>query len=181
LTTSTGLVLALLPLLAGIASAWQQGVNGRVGLAARPDGAGDRVGATVFAVLVNFTIGTLALALVCGFDVVARGWPNPPPTDPLLYLGGPLGIAFIASMVVLVRQIGVLLLGLGLVAGQLVASLLLDLLAPAGYHPLTALTVTGTVLTLVAAGVAAWPTRRVAGDPGRSRPASRPGAARTRW
>ncbi len=180
LTNSAGLVLALLPLLAGIASAWQQGVNGRVGLAARPEGAGDQVGATLFAVLVNFTTGTLALGLACAVGVLANGWPNPPPMDPLLYLGGPLGIAFIASMVVLVRQIGVLVLGLGLVAGQLVASLLLDLLAPAGDHPLTALTITGTALTLVAAGVAAWPARRPAGDPGGSRSASTPGAARTR-
>jgi transporter family-2 protein len=82
--------------------------------------------------------------------------PNALPPQPWLYLGGPLGIAFIGSMVVLVRRIGVLVLGLGMVAGQLVASLLLDLFAPSGAHPLTVLTMTGTALTLVAAGIAAW-------------------------
>jgi transporter family-2 protein len=75
-------------------------------------------------------------------------------------------MAFIGSMVVLVRRIGVLLLGLGMVAGQLVASLLLDLFAPSGAHPLTVLTVTGTVLTLVAAGIAAS-SGGVATAPGR--------------
>ncbi|MDQ2706738.1 MAG: hypothetical protein M3Z25_03525 [Actinomycetota bacterium] len=65
------------------------------------------------------------------------------------------GMGFIGSMVVLVRRIGVLLLGLGLVAGQLVASVLLDLLAPSGRYPLTAVTLIGTALTLVAAAIAA--------------------------
>ena len=73
------------------------------------------------------------------------------------YLGGPLGIVIICTMVILVRSIGVLLLDLGMVARQLIASLLLDLFAPATSHPLTLITVAGTTLTLLAAGIAAWP------------------------
>jgi transporter family-2 protein len=154
-----GLGLALLPLLAGIGTAWQQGVNGRVGQAARADDHGSLLVSTLPATLVNFTTGVLVLAAVTVIDLLRHGPPNPLPGELWLYLGGPLGMAFIGSMVVLVRRIGVLLLGLGLVAGQLVASVLLDVLAPAGYHPLTALTLTGTALTLVAAAVAAWPRR----------------------
>lgn len=157
LTHPAGLVLALLPLLAGIAAAWQQGVNGQVGTAARDGDAGAFLQSTLPATLVNFTTGVAGLAVVAGVGVLIHGMPRALPAQPWLYLGGPLGIAFIGSMVVLVRRIGVLLLGLGMVAGQLVASLVLDLLVPSGQHPLTVLTVTGTVSTLVAAGIAAWP------------------------
>jgi len=157
LSHPAGLVLAVLPLLAGIAAAWQQGVNGQVGAAARDGDGGAYLESTLPATLVNFTTGTAALAVVAGVGVLSHGVPRPLPSQPWLYLGGTLGIAFIGSMVVLVRRIGVLLLGLGMVAGQLVTSLLLDLLAPSGEHPLTVLTVTGTVSTLLAAGIAAWP------------------------
>jgi transporter family-2 protein len=152
-----GLVLALLPFVAGIAAAWQQGINGRVGVTARADDSGALLVSTLPATLINFTTGTAALAVVAGVGVLDHGMPRSLPSQPWLYLGGPLGMAFIGTMVVLVRRIGVLLLGLGMVAGQLVASLLLDVLVPAGRHPLTVLTITGTVLTLVAAGIAAWP------------------------
>ena len=152
-----GLALAMLPFVAGIAAAWQQGINGRVGMTARDGGGGTLLVSTLPATLINFTTGTAGLAVVAGIGVLNDGMPRPLPPQLWLYLGGPLGMAFIGTMVVLVRRIGVLLLGLGMVAGQLMASLLLDLFVPSGRHPLTALTVTGTVLTLVAAGIAAWP------------------------
>jgi transporter family-2 protein len=152
-----GLVLALLPFVAGIAAAWQQGINGRVGLTARGDDSGALLVSTLPATLINFTTGTAALAMVAGVGVLDQGMPRTLPPQPWLYLGGPLGMAFIGTMVVLVRRIGVLLLGLGMVAGQLVSSLLLDRFVPSGQHPLTVLTVTGTVFALFAAGIAAWP------------------------
>ncbi|MGH3909994.1 MAG: DMT family transporter, partial [Pseudonocardiaceae bacterium] len=55
---------------------------------------------------------------------------------------------------------GVLLLGLGTVAGQLIGALLLDLFVPAGQGHLTAATLIGTALTLVAVTVIALPGRR---------------------
>jgi transporter family-2 protein len=158
LAHSTGLALAVLPLLAGVGLAWQQGVNGRVGAAAQ----GDRmrsilVSSTLPAALTNFTTGTAALLVIAGARVINQG---PPELAPQwwLYLGGPLGIAIICAMVALVRLIGVLLLGLGMVAGQLLASLLLDFFAPTSSPPLSAVTLIGTVLTLVAAGIAACPS-----------------------
>jgi transporter family-2 protein len=154
-----GLALAVLPLLAGIAAAWQQGVNGRVGVAARADETRSLLVSTLPATLLNFATGTAALAAVALVGVLRHGPPAAPPAQLWYYLGGPIGMAFIAAMVVLVRHIGVLLLGLGMVAGQLVASVLLDLLVPTGGHPLTAVAITGTALTLVAAAIAAWPAR----------------------
>lgn len=151
------LALAVLPALAGVGMAWQQAVNGRVGVAA---------GGPLPAALVNFVVGTTVLVLVLVVDVLVRGLPGPLPGDPVLYLGGPLGVLFIGAAAAVVPITGVLLLGLGTVAGQVVGALLLDLLVPAGGNDhLTAVTVVGTVLTLLAVSVAALPARRrVAGS-----------------
>ncbi|WDZ88020.1 DMT family transporter [Micromonospora cathayae] len=148
------LVLALLPLLAGIGIAWQQAVNGRVRAAA---------GNALTATLVNFTVGTLALLVVFAVDLLVRGLPGGGlPAEPWLYLGGPLGILFIALAAAIVRFTGVLLLGLATIAGQIVGAVLLDVLLPtAASHPGPA-TLLGAALTLVAVLVAAIgpPVRR---------------------
>lgn len=151
LATPSALGLAALPVVAGVAVAWQQAVNGRVSATA---------GSPLSATLVNFTVGTVLLLVVAGIVVAARGWPGPLPGEPLLYVGGPLGILFVAAAAAIVPLTGVLLLGLGTVVGQLVGALLLDLFIPADGDHLTAATVAGTALTLVAVAVAALPARR---------------------
>nr|WP_231925503.1 DMT family transporter [Micromonospora purpureochromogenes] len=141
------LVLALLPLLAGVGIAWQQAVNGRVRVAS---------GSALAATLVNFTVGTAALLLTFAVDGAIRGWPTGAlPAEPWLYLGGPIGIVFIAVAAAIVRFTGVLLLGLATIAGQIVGAVLLDLVLPtAASHPGPA-TLAGAALTLVAVLVAA--------------------------
>jgi bacterial/archaeal transporter family-2 protein len=146
---------ALLPALAGVGIAWQQAVNGRVGAAARHHG--PATSGMLPAAVVNFVTGTLALALVAAVEVAMRGSPEPLPAQPWLYLGGPLGVLFIGTAAAIVPITGVLLLGLGTVAGQLVGALLLDLFLPAGDDQLTATTLIGTALTLVAVTVIALP------------------------
>lgn len=147
---------ALLPALSGVGTAWQQAVNGRVGAAARDDG-GALTG-MVPAALINFVVGALALVLVSAVEIALRGLPRPLPTQPWLYLGGPLGVLFIGTAAVIVPITGVLLLGLGTVAGQLVGAVLLDLFLPTSDDHLTATTLIGTALTLVAVAVIALPT-----------------------
>jgi transporter family-2 protein len=68
-----------------------------------------------------------------------------------------IGIVFIAIAAALVRHIGVLLLGLGMIAGQVGGAVLLDLVAPAGGDHLDVATLAGAALTLVAVGVASIP------------------------
>ncbi|WP_324192515.1 DMT family transporter [Nocardia transvalensis] len=136
-------VLVLLPALAGIGLAWQQAVNGRVGA----------IGGPVPATLVNFAAGTVALLLVEAAVVAKVGWPSRFPSEPGLYLGGAIGVLFIALAALVVRWIGVLLLGLTSVAGQLIAAVVLDIVAPTGAG-LSATAVIGCALTLVAVGVA---------------------------
>ncbi|MEV0002425.1 DMT family transporter [Micromonospora sp. NPDC050980] len=142
------LALALLPLAAGVGIAWQQAVNGRVRAAA---------GSAVTATLVNFTVGTVALLATFAVEVAVRGRPaGGLPGEPWLYLGGPIGIVFIALAAALVRFTGVLLLGLATIAGQIVGAVLMDVVLPTeASHP-GVWTLLGAALTLVAVLVAAF-------------------------
>lgn len=137
-------LLIVLPLLAGVGVAWQQAVNGRVAA----------VGGPQSATLANFVTGTAGLVLVAATVVARTGWPERFPTEPWLYLGGVIGVVGIALAAVVVRWIGVLLLGLTAVAGQLSMSLLLDVVAPTGAGVAPA-AVVACVLTFAAVAVAA--------------------------
>lgn len=137
--------LAALPAVAGVAVAWQQAMNGRVQAAAGAHAA----------TLVNFTVGMATMAVVFAVVVPLRGLPERWPSAWWLYVGGLLGIVFVLASVAVVRLMGVLMLGLGLIAGQILASLAFDLFAPAANDHLGANTVAGALLTLLAVVVAA--------------------------
>lgn len=137
-------VLALLPAIAGFGMAWQQAVNGRVGV----------VGGPIVAASINFGVGTIALIVAAGISLLVRGLPAALPTDPWLYLGGAIGVVFISTAAVIVRWVGVLLLGLTAIAGQLVGAVLVELIVPTGAG-LSVIDVVGCALTLVGVAVAA--------------------------
>ena len=160
LESDVALAAIVLPLLGGAALAWQQATNGRVRAQTE----------SVFAAtFINFVAGTAVVAVVAVAHGLVRGFPSSFPTDAWLYLGGVSAVVFIAVTAVLVRRTGVLLLGLGIIAGQLVVSLVLDAFFTDGGE-VNALTVVGTALALVAV--------LIAGSKGRARaPAVRPAAA----
>ena len=83
------------------------------------------------------------------------------PTEPWLYLGGSIGVVFIAIAAAVVRYTGVLLLGLSMVAGQLVGALGIDMLAPGGSGRPNTLTLIGVALTLIAVVIAATSSTNV--------------------
>jgi transporter family-2 protein len=151
LSTAVPLWMLVLPFLAGTGTGWQQAVNGQVREIAE---------SALTATLINFTVGTLVLVIALLIDSTVQGWPAHLPTAPWLYLGGAIGVFFIAAAAVLVPVIGVLLLGLGTIAGQLVTSLVIDQIAPAAGQTTAVTTVVGTGLTLVAVGIAAVPARK---------------------
>lgn len=138
--------LLALVVLAGLLIAGQQAVNGRVRQA---------TGDAPVATLVNFVVGSTALVLglllqqLVGRGVHVGHWPG----QWWLYAGGPLGAAFVAAAAVIVRPLGVLRLGLGVTAGQLLGAVLLDATVPEKGHTVAAATVVGVLLTLVAVGV----------------------------
>ncbi|QDP97887.1 DMT family transporter [Microlunatus elymi] len=137
-------VLALLPAIAGFGMAWQQAINGRVGV----------VGGPIVAASINFGVGTVALIIATAVSVLIQGRPAALPSNPWLYLGGLFGVVFIAAAAVVVRWVGVLLLGLTAIAGQLIGSVLVELVVPTGAG-LTTLDLVGCALTLVGVAVAA--------------------------
>lgn len=147
-------LLLVLVVLAGFAIAVQQALNGRV----------RRItGDAAVATLLNFVVGTAALALgvlahvaLAGLDVAS--WPGA--EQWYLYTGGPMGASFVAVAAVVVRSLGVLRLGLALIAGQLVGALLLDLLLPVHDEGVEVLTVVGVALTLAAVAVSGRAVRR---------------------
>jgi bacterial/archaeal transporter family-2 protein len=147
--------MMLLPLIAGLGMGWQQAVNGQVRVVAE---------SALTATFINFLVGSTVLVVLMLVHWALAGLPNPLPTEPWLYVGGAIGCVFIAGAALLVRVTGVLLLGLATVAGQLLTALLLDLLAPTTTTPVAFSTIGGTLLAIVAVGVASirWGSRRTA-------------------
>lgn len=145
--TGAGLTLALLPLLAGSGTAWQQAVNGRVSTVAGP----------VAAAWNNFLVGMTLLLVLLAASLALPGELRTFPGPWWSVLGGLIGVVFISAAAVLVRVHGVLVLGLCTIAGQVAASLVID--AVGGGH-LGVLGVAGAVLTLVGVLVAALAGRR---------------------
>lgn len=143
--------LLALPMVAGVAMGLQQASNGRVS---------QHSGHFLVATVGNFVVGTTALVIAALISVAVTGPPQPPPTNPVLYLGGVIGVVFIAMAAYLVRPLGVLTLAMATIAGQIVASVAID--AATAPELLTPATVAGTLLTLLAAGVTAGVRRRPA-------------------
>ena len=143
-----------LALIAGLVVAFQGAFNGQVAVA---------TGSAVVSSLVNFAVawGT-GLVLVLGVRVVS-GDPLPTPPapwdEPLLWLGGPVGVAFTIVLGATIRPLGVLVFGLASVAGALVGAVVVDALA-ADAPPITGPLVLGVLLTFAAVGLAGVPPRR---------------------
>lgn len=142
------LVALIAAFTAGLLIAVQQAINGRTSRAA---------GNPMSATFVNFVFGTAALGAAFG---AAWAWtgsgPSPLPSGTWwIYLGGVIGVAFIAIAAWAVPLVGVLLFALLTIAGQLVGALLLDLVAPTSGTQLSWTLVAGVLLAFVAVLVAA--------------------------
>lgn len=142
--------MLVLPFLAGIAIAWQQATNGRLR---------QRVGTPLTATFVNFLGGTALLAIAAAVHVSVVGPPRALPPEWWLYLGGPLGVVYIFLSAAIVRDTGVLLLGLGAVVGQLLSSVALDALWPAPASPGIAQEIAMVGVALASVVVAVFPWR----------------------
>jgi len=134
----------LLPLLAGVGAGMQQAMNGRVRQVS---------GSPLAATLVNFTVGTAVLLVVTLASLAVNGLPEAPPTEAYLYAGGAIGVVFITIQAAAVARVGVLLLGMCLVLGQLMAAVVFDSVAAIG-PTLQSQTVVAVVLTAVGIVVA---------------------------
>ena len=147
-------LLLVLVVVVGFLIAVQQALNGRV----------RRVtGNAAVTTLLNFVVGTSALAAGWLLAAAVRGvgvgdWPGP--DQWFLYLGGPLGAVFVGVAAVVVRRLGVLRLGLAVVAGQLSGGLVVDVVLPATSGGVALTTALGALLTFLAVALTGLGVRR---------------------
>jgi len=127
--------------IVGIVIAFQQALNGRLNvISARP----------ISTTFINFLMGSFVLSIALGINIARGGSIGPLPGNLVLYLGGPIGVIFIAVSAYVVKHLGILNFILFSVTGQLFGALLLDWLAPTAHTRVSAYLVTGTTMTLLA-------------------------------
>ena len=99
--------------------------------------------------LLNFITGTsLLVILILGGVLIGKIELVPLPAGPWwIYTGGTIGIIYIAFTSTIVQHLGVLTFTLFSVGGQLVASLVIDLISPTNGVNVSAYLVTGIVMT----------------------------------
>ena len=131
----------VLAITVGIVVAFQQALNGRINvISARPL-------ATTF---VNFLMGSIVLIIALIYNLLRGGSIGNLPHGIVVYLGGPIGVIFIAVSAYTVKHLGILNFILFSVTGQLIGALLLDWLSPAAHTKVSAYLITGTTMTLIA-------------------------------
>lgn len=144
---SFSLPLVALCFLAGIGVAIQQAINGRVSAVS---------GEPIVASWTNFILGAAVLLIAASVaSAVGIADLQPLPMGPWwLYLGGVVGLIFIATASWVVGRVGVLRLGLLATAGQLTGSLAMDWWIGALIDPgLVAGVIVSYLAVLVSAGV----------------------------
>jgi transporter family-2 protein len=108
--------------------------------------------------LLNFATGTtfLLILIILGL-ILGRNELSPLPSGPWwIYTGGVIGVIYIAFTSTIVQHLGVLTFTLFSVGGQLVGSLIIDLVSPTKGVSVSAYLVTGIVMTyagVIAGGV----------------------------
>lgn len=134
--------LLTLPFLAGLGLGFQQAANGKVRISSE---------SAMAATFINFAMGTGVLLIAKILSLPLVGFPTSLPGDWWLYVGGFAGVVFIGIQVIVVARVGVLSLGVLLGTGQLVGSLMIDLLFPLPGQIITLLHIVGVLVTLAGA------------------------------
>ena len=141
--------LIAMAFVAGLGLAAASGATGRVQSASR---------SVVTAGMLNHLVGLIVIVTLLVITAPGDFTRFSLPTEPWLFLGGIIGPIGVAVGAILVHSLGVLLLGLGMVAGQLIGALILELVVPtAGVQ---ASSLIGIALTLVAVAVTSLDGRR---------------------
>jgi transporter family-2 protein len=137
-------VFALLPLLAGFGTGIQLALNGRLNAIGGP-------WATTFN---NFAVGTVALLVCFAVSLLVHGHLDGLPHTWWLYVGGAMGVSFIWLAALLVKVHGVLVLGLCMIAGQVICAEMIEVLGSSTHVGIVgvvagALTVVGVLVALL--------------------------------
>jgi bacterial/archaeal transporter family-2 protein len=132
-------VTVVLAFLVGVVGSFQYALNSRVNhVSQRP----------LVTTWLNFTVGLTFLLVALAVNLARHGSIGTLPTNLWVYIGGPIGLIFIAVASNVVRHLGVLNFILFSVTGQLIGALLLDWLLPAHKGALSGYLIFGTAMTL---------------------------------
>lgn len=142
------ILLAILPFMAGLLAGWQPAGNAKVA-----EATGSMLVSITWNFIVGFTVLGIALLVRTSLGHVSFQLPD----TWWMYLGGPLGLMSIGLMAILVRGLGLLMLGVASTAGQLLGSVLIDVLIPALGNTVYFVTLVGTVFALVGAIITTIP------------------------
>lgn len=144
----TWVVLALSAII-GALIAVQQSMNGRAGKAYQ---------STSTVTAINNLVGVVTLVIIAAVLALLNNPGALPQQAPEWwhFLAGPLGILFVSTGITLVPILGSLLTGIGLVTGQLIGSLVLDIIVAPELVSWTE--VAGVAITVFAVFVASWRT-----------------------
>jgi len=131
-----------LGLCAGVIIGIQRSLNGSINVHSK---------ASYATSLLNFIMGSTFLALLTLALLILRGDAiNPLPSGPWwIYTGGVVGVIYIAMSSIVVQHLGVLTFVLFSVGGQLLGSLIFDIIAPTEGAHVTAYLITGIVMTYI--------------------------------
>ena len=146
---SFSFIAVFLAVVAGALVGVQRALNGQIN---------EHSGQSYTTSLLNFITGTSFLVifiviLILLGEIELQPLPNGPWW---IYTGGVIGVIYIASTSLIVQHLGVLTFTLFSVGGQLVGSLLLDLLLPTNGVNVSVYLITGIVMTyfgVIAGGV----------------------------
>ncbi|EMW0955678.1 TPA: DMT family transporter [Citrobacter freundii] len=145
------ILLAILPFLAGLLAGWQPAGNAKVA---------EATGSMLVSITWNFIVGFCVLGAALAIRVTLGHVTVQLPDTWWMYLGGPLGLLSIGLMAILVRGLGLLMLGVASTAGQLLGSVLIDELIPSLGNTVYLVTIIGTLFALVGAIVTTIPEYR---------------------
>ena len=134
-------------LIVGCLASLQQALNGRVNEIAK---------SPLATTWMNFLTGTTVVALALIVNLLTGGSVGPLPSNPFIYLGGSIGVIFIALSATIIRHMGVLNFILFSVTGQLLGAVALDWLFPAYKGALTINLIVGVLLTIGAIAFARY-------------------------
>lgn len=152
---SLALAAVIVTIAAGVISTFQMAINGMVA---------EETDDGLVPVVLNLGLGILVLlvALPVAHAITGAAWVAPPAPgeQPLLWLGGPLGVAFLLLSAIVIRPLGVLLYSLVTIGGQLVGAVALDVVAPTSGADIGWQVILGVLLTGAAVAVAALPARK---------------------
>jgi bacterial/archaeal transporter family-2 protein len=135
--------LLLIAVLVGVLLPVQAGVNAQLRLS---------LSDPLATALVSFVVGTLGLGILTALSRVpvplAAAWARSPWWH---WIGGLLGAVYIAAAVILAPRLGAAALVAAVVAGQMVASIVLDHFGWVGFaeHPVNGVRILGAALVII--------------------------------